>query len=182
MPRYVPEPTPDFEDDTQELRRYLQQELSRVSESVNLKVDRAYAGIFQTAGIATITPLTATPVLFDVFDAVLPATPDGVEGVPASASLITLSGGAYQMVFSTSVVNIGANESWGFLLARDGVSTGLGGTINPSNQTGTVPINFNILVNSDKGTVWTILINSTTNSDADVQGSEFSATRVSEEQ
>ena len=83
MARYVPEPVPNFEDDDQELRRYLDQELNRIGESVNQKVDRAYGGIFQTVAPKTISPLTAAPVLFDVFDIVTPARPDGVEGFPS---------------------------------------------------------------------------------------------------
>jgi len=182
MPRYVPEPVPDFEDDTQELRRFLDQELHRVSVSVNQKTDRAYGGIFQTAGIVTISPLTVTPVLFNPFDTFTPTRPDGVQPVPASGTLVVLSGGAYQFIFSTNVVNILPNAVYGFLLAKNGVSTGLGGEVAPSNQTETFTVSFNILSNADKGDIYTMLINSSTNSDADVAGSEFSTSRVSEEQ
>lgn len=181
MGRYIPEPTPVGTDVT-ELQRYIGQELQRIADSVNIKVDRAYGGIFQTTALVIISPLTAAPVLFDVFDIVTPERPDGVEGLPAQGSLIVLSGGAYQMAFSTSVVNIPVNATYGFLLAKNGVSTGLGGEINPSNQTSNVLIGVNILVNAQKGDVFTMLINSDTNDDAEITGAEFSMTRVSEEQ
>ena len=181
MPRYVPEPTPSG-DSLAELQRYIDQELQRVSESVNVKVDRAYGGIFQNPGIEIITPLTPAFVLFNPFDFLTPARPDGIEGRPAQGSLIVLSGGAYQLSFATVVVNIPPNAEWGFELAINGVSTGLGGVITPSNQTETVSLYFNILVNAQKGDVATILINSPTSTDCQVTGSEFSATRVSEEQ
>ena len=185
MPRYVPEPVPSFSEDTrakQELRRYLIQELDRISEAVNQKVDRAYGGIFQTTALVVISPLTSAPVLFDPFDVVTPERPDGVLGLPAAGSIAVLSGGAYMMAFSTSVVNILPNAEYGFLLAKNGVSTGLGGEINPSNQTTNVLLGVNILVNAQKGDIFTMLINSASNDDASITGAEFSMSRVSEEQ
>ena len=182
MPRYVPEPVPDFEDDTQELRRYLNQELHRLSTAVNQKVDRAYGGLFQGPGIITITPLTAIPVLFDAFDGFIPESPDGVVGDVALGSIAVLSGGAYLIQFTTTIVNIAPNAEYGFLLALNGVSTGLGGNIEPSNQTEIVTLAFNILFNATKGDIFTMLINSLSNSAADCTGSEFLANRVSEEQ
>lgn len=182
MPRYIPEPVPDIEDDTQELRRYLGQELLRISESVNVKVDRSYGGIFQTINPIIITPLDINPVLFSAFDIVTPERPDGVIGIPAAGTIAVLSGGAYMINFTTTVINILPNAEYGFLLAINGVSTGLGGLISPSNQTETVTVSFNILSNADKGDVYTMLINSPSNNDAAVEGSEFSAQRVSEEQ
>ena len=182
MPRYVPDPIPDLEDETQEFRRYIAQELNRLSEAVNVKVDRAYGGIFQSTALVIISPLTPAPVLFDPFDVVTPERPDGVLGIPAGGTLAVLSGGAYMMSFSTSVVNIPPNAEYGFLLAKNGVSTGLGGEIAPSNQTDNVLIGVNILVNAQKGDVFTMLINSDTNTDAVIEGAEFSMNRVSEEQ
>ena len=182
MPRYIPEPVPDFADDEQELRRYLTQELFRISESVNQKTDRSYGGIFQTINPVVISPLDINPVLFSAFDIVTPETPDGVIGLPAAGTIAVLSGGAYMMQFTTTVINILPNAEYGFLLAINGVSTGLGGVISPSNQTETVTVAFNILSNAVKGDVYTMLINSPSNNDAVVEGSEFSANRVSEEQ
>ena len=182
MPRYVPEPVPEIADDAQELRRYLFQELDRISESVNQKVDRAYGGIFQTAALVIISPLTPAPVLFNPFDIVTPERPDGVLGAPTLGSLAVLSGGAFQMSFSASVVNIPPNAEYGFLLAVNGVSTGLGGEIAPSNQTDNVLIGINLLVNAQKGDIFTMLINSDTSTDAQIEGAEFSLARVSEEQ
>ena len=183
MGRYVPEPVPEITpENTIELRRYLDQELNRISESVNQKVDRAYAGIFMTVTPKTISPLTSTPVLFDIFDIVTPAAPDGVEGFPSLGSLVVLSGGAYAFNFSTEVINIPPNATYGFLLAKNGVSTGLGGEIAPSNQTDNVQIAFTILSNAQKGDVYTMLINSSSNTDAEISGAEFGTSRVSEEQ
>lgn len=181
MPRYVPEPIP-LSEEPDALRRYIDVELHRLSEAVNLKVDRAYGGIFQTTALVIISPLTSTPVLFDPFDLVTPERPDGVLGAPSLGSLAVLSGGAYQMSFSTSVVSIPPNAEYGFLLALNGVSTGLGGEIAPSNQTDNVLLGVNILVNALKGDIFTMLINSSTNTDAEIEGAEFSMNRVSEEQ
>jgi len=181
MPRYVPEPTPSG-DSLPELQRYIDQELQRISEAVNVKTDRAYGGIFQNPGTVLVSPLTSTPVLFDPFDIVTPQRPDGIEGVPAQGSLVVLSGGAYQISFSTQVINIPPNAEYGFLLALTGVSTGLGGVVEPSNQTQTITMTLSILFNAQKGDTLTMLINSATNTDAIVSGSEFSATRISEEQ
>lgn len=180
MPRYIPEPTPTS-DDVHELQRYINQELRRISDTVNLKVDGAYGGIFQAPGIFVVAPLTITPVLFDPFTFVIPERPDGVTGDPALGSLQILTPGNYMFSFTTTVVNIGPNEQWGFLLAKNGVSTGLGGEITPSNQTESVTVGFNIIDHADKGDIYTMLINSVTNSDADVSGSEFICNRVSEE-
>lgn len=182
MPRYVPEPVPDFLDDTQELRRYLFQELDRLSESVNQKVDRSYGGILQDVGVFIFSPLTPTPELFDPFDFATPARPDGVLPIPAGGTLVPLSSGAYLFQFHTTVINIPPNAEYGFLLAKNGISTGLGGVVNPSNQTETADVNFNILDNSLKGDVYTILINSPSSTDCQVTGSEFNTNRVSEEQ
>ena len=82
--------------------------------------------------------------------------------------------------FTTTVIDILPNSAYGFLLALNGVSTGLGGTIEPSNQTEQVTVSFNILFDAVKGDFLTMLINSVTNSDATVVNSEFIATRVSE--
>ena len=182
MARYTPEPVPDIQDNVQELRRYLDQELNRISESVNQKVDRAYGGIFQTVSPKIISPLDLNFVLFDTFDIVTPARPDGVEGFPALGSLVVLSGGAYEFSFSTSIGNIPPNAEYALLLAKNGVSTGLGGTVEPSNQTDNVTVAFTILSNAQKGDVYTMLINSVTNTDAEITGSEFGTSRVSEEQ
>lgn len=178
MPNYQPEPVPRL-DDIHELQRYIDQELNRIAATLNIKTERSYGGIFQTSPV-TISPLTATPVLFNPFDAVIPEQPDGVEGVPASGSLIILTGGTYLIAFTTTVIDILPNAAYGFLLALNGVSTGLGGTIEPSNQTEQVTVSFNILFDAAKGDILTMLINSTTNSDATVVNSEFIATRVSE--
>lgn len=182
MPRYIPEPVPDFEDDTQELRRYLNQELHRISSSVNQKTDRAYGGIFQGPGTFIFTPLTPTPELFTAFDFITPETPDGVFPSILLASLAMLSGGAYQVNFTTTVIAIPPNAEYGFLLALNGASTGIGGTIEPSNQTEIATVAFTFLFNATKGDIFTMLINSPTSTAAEVTGSEFSATRVSEEQ
>ena len=181
MPRYVPEPTPTG-DSLAELQRYIDQELQRISESVNVKVDRAYGGIFQTAGSFVFSPLTPAGELFNPFDVATPQAPDGVQPVPVSASLVVLSGGAYNFSFATQVINIPPNAEYGFLLAKNGVSTGLGGVVAPSNQTESVTVAFSILVNAQKGDLYTMLINSPTSTNAEVIGSEFSTNRVSEEQ
>ena len=182
VPRYSPEPVPDFEDDTQELRRYLFQELDRISEAVNQKTDRAYAGIFQGAATIIISPLTPVQILFDVFSEVTPEQPDGVEGIPADGSLTVLSGGAFNMSFSVSIGNIPPNAEYEFELAVNGVGTGRGGEVEPSNQTDAVLVGVSILINAQKGDIFTILISSATSSDAEIDGSEFSMSRVSEEQ
>ena len=181
MPRYTPEPVP-LSDEPAPFRRYIDQELTRIAEALNVKVDRAYGGIFQTTATVIISPLDVNPVLFDPFDTVTPERPDGVLGIPSLGTLAVLSGGAYQMSFSTSVVNIPPNAEYGFLLAKNGVSTGLGGEIAPSNQTDNVLLGVNILVNTLKGDIFTMLINSSTNTDAEIEGAEFSMNRVSEEQ
>ena len=71
MGKYVPEPTP-VSDDLAELQRYIDVELRRISDALNVKVDGAYGGIFQSPGIFTISPLTPTPELFNPFDLSIP--------------------------------------------------------------------------------------------------------------
>lgn len=190
MPKYIPEPTPTIEviDEQgveykaiRDLQRYIDVELRRISESINVKVDGAYGGIFQTTAQVIISPLDINPVLFDPFDTTTPEILDGVEGFPAQGSLVILTPGAFQVSFSTSVVNIPPNAEYGFLLALNGVSTGLGGEIAPSNQTDNVLLGINILFNTTKGDVLTMLINSSTDTDAVIEGAEFSVNRVSEE-
>ena len=179
MSRYHPEPVPEVRDNPDELRRYIDQELNRIAEVVNVKVDRSFGGLFQTTEF-TFSPLTPTPELFDAFDEVIPAVPDGVAGVAQLGTLVVLTGGTYLISFTTTVINILPNAEYGFLLALNGASTGLGGTIEPSNQTEIVTIGFNILFTADKGDVFTMLINSPTSDDATVVNSEFIASRVSE--
>lgn len=181
MPRYTPEPVPDFADDEQELRRYLQQELGRLSEAVNQRVDRAYGGLRQD-GTTILSPLTAAPVLFDPFTDQTPQRPDGVEGDIVAASLSVLSGGAYMFSFGTTISSIPPNAQYDFFLALNGVQTGLGYTVDPSNQTEAATVDLNLLVNAQKGDTFTVLISSVTNTDAEVSASSFSAARVSEEQ
>ena len=180
MPKYVPEPTPTS-DDLAELQRYIDIELHRISDALNIKVDGAYGGIFQTSAQVIISPLDINPVLFDPFDITTPEILDGVEGFPTAGSLVVLTGGAFMISFSTSVVSIPPNAEYGFLLALNGVSTGLGGEIAPSNQTDNVLLGVTILFNASKGDVLTMLINSSTNTDAVIEGAEFSINRVSEE-
>ena len=179
MPRYVPEPTPTS-DDLAELQRYIDVELRRISEAVNIKVDGAYAGLFQTDPF-TFSPLTPTPELFAAFDIVVPERPDGVIGSPAQGSLLVLTPGNFMISFTTTVVNIPPNAEYGFLLALNGVSTGLGGVIEPSNQTSAVTVSFQIIFNVVKGDLVTMLINSVTSTDAEVINSQFMISRVSEE-
>ena len=83
--------------------------------------------------------------------------------------------------FTTTVVNIPPNAEWEFLLAVNGVETGLGGSVEPSNQTETVTISFNIITLAQKGDFLTIVVNSPTSNDLQVISSEFIAHRVSEE-
>ena len=180
MPRYIPEPTPTS-DDIAELQRYIDQELQRISDAVNVKVDGAYGGIFQDPGLAIITPMTPAFVLFDVFDVVIPVRPDGIIGDPALASIQVLTPGSFIVNFTTTVVNIPPNAEWEFELAANGVGTGLGGVVEPSNQTETVTISFNIIVLATKGDFLTIVVNSPTSTALNVVSSEFIAHRVSEE-
>lgn len=180
MPKYVPEPTP-VSGDIAELQRYLDVELRRISEAVNVKVDGAYGGIFQAPGVQIIGPLDANFVLFNPFDLVIPDKPDGVIGSPAQGSIAVLTPGSYLLQFTTTVVNIAPNEQWEFVVAVNGVATELGGVVSPSNQTEAQTVSFNIIYDAKKGDVFTILIASPTLSPADVVGSEFIANRVSEE-
>jgi len=180
MPRYVPEPVPAPTEDGQPLRRYIDVELRRISEALNLKVDRAFGGLSQSPGVVVITPLDSTFILFEAFDTALPARPDGVDPSIGGASLTILSGGIYNFSFSTSVVAIGNNNAWSFFVARNGVSTGFGGEIDPSNQTDTVIVGFSVIAQADRGDVFTIIVNSPSNDDLSVRGSEFIAQRISE--
>ena len=180
MPKYVPEPTPTS-DDLAELQRWLDVELHRISEAVNVKVDGAYGGLFQAPGTIIISPLTPTPVVFDAFTDVVPERPDGIIGDPALASLQVLTPGSFIISFTTTLINILPNAEWGFLLALNGVSTGLGGVTSPSNQTESITVSFNILFTAAKGDLFTMLINSPTSNAASVINSEFLMNRVSEE-
>jgi len=180
MGKYVPEPTP-VSDNLGELQRYIDVELRRISDALNVKVDGAYGGIFQSPGVFVISPLTPAPVLFDPFDILTHEKLDGVEGLPASGSLIILTAGSFMVQFATTIVNILPNAEYGFLLALNGVSTGLGGVVNPSNQTDTVTLGFNILITLAKGDVLTMLVNSDSSNDLSVINSEFITNRVSEE-
>lgn len=179
MPKYIPEPTPTS-DDLAELQRYIDVELHRISASINVKVDGAYGGLFQTVDFL-FSPLTPAVELFTAFDIVIPERPDGIVGDPALASLLVLTPGSYLISFTTTVVNIAPNAEYGFLLALNGVSTGLGGVIEPSNQTEAVTVAFEIIRDTLKGDLYTMLINSPTSSDADVRNSQFIMNRVSEE-
>lgn len=180
MPKYVPEPTPTSSD-LAELQRYIDVELRRISDALNVKVDGAYGGLFQVGGAITITPLTATPVLFDAYTDVIPEKPDGIVGSAALGSLVILTPGSFIIQFTTTIIDILPNAEYGFLLALNGASTGLGGVVEPSNQTEQATVSFNILFDAAKGDVLTMLINSVTNNDAVVINSEFIASRVSEE-
>ncbi len=180
MPRYIPEPVPSG-DNLSELQRYIDAELNRISAAINVKVDGAYGGIFQVPGIKVISPLTAAFQLFDVFDITIPQKLDGVLGAPLLGSLQILTPGSFQFQFETTVVNIPPNAEYEFRLALNGVATELGGVINPSNQTQTVSLGFTLLFIAEKGDIFTIVVNSTTNTDLSVSGSDFSCNRVSEE-
>lgn len=193
MGKYVPEPTPVIEEPPdggvenvehraiRELQRYINQELGRISDSVNVKVDGAYGGLFQIGPSIIITPLTAAPVLFDAYTDVIPERPDGIVASAALGSLGILTPGSFILQFTTTIINILPNAEYAFLLALNGASTGLGGVVEPSNQTEQHTVAFNILFDATKGDIFTMLINSVSNNDAEVINSEFIASRVSEE-
>ena len=181
MPKYVPEPVPQS-DNIQELQRYIDVELRRISDAVNVKVDGAYGGLFQSGAPATIVGLDpVTWELFNPYTTDIPETPDGVQPDLASGSLVILTPGNYIIAFTTTIIDILPNEEWEFNLALNGAATGLGGVVAPSNQTEIYTVSFNIIFNASKGDVLTIVVRSATSLDVTVAGSEFMANRVSEE-
>lgn len=178
MGRYVPEPVPTG-DDREANVAFLTAELHRISEAINVKVDRAYGGMFQTTPFTVLLPDTSQ-VLFDPYDIEIPERPDGVVSDASLGSIAVLTGGAFMVSFTTTVVNIAQNEEWEFSLFKNSIDTTLGASLTPSNQTELMSIGFNIIDNADRGDIYTIVIESPTSSDCDVTNSEFIANRVSE--
>ena len=177
MSRYQPNPVPA---DLNDLQRYIDVELTRIRDVVNVKVDRAYGGLIEEPPPATILLPNPSPVLFNPYTKEIPARPDGVNPDLASGSLTILSGGTFLVNFKTSIINIAPNEQWNLFLYVNGVQSSIGGTASPSNQTEIVSVSFSGYYQATKGDTFTVLIDSPTSSDADVVSSSFTANRVSE--
>ena len=179
MPKYIPEPTPTS-DDIAALQRYIDVELRRIAEALNVKTDGAYGGLLQTDPFTPL-PLTPAPVLFNPWDIALPERPDGVILLPLLGSITPITPGVFLLSFTTTVIDILPNDEFAFLLTINGVPSPLGANVDPSNQTEIVTVSFEVLFQAQKGDIFTIFVNSDTSSSLTVTGSEFIMHRVSEE-
>lgn len=176
--RYIPESVPDT--GNPELERYLAEELARIKLLGDQGwVSQAYGALAITS--TNVNSVGTTPVKITGYDQ---SRPDSgvinVETDESAGEITALEAGTFFMS-AVLTADIDSGTEYQLLLYADGSPTGIGGTLDSSNQTGVLQLVVSALEDLEAGTVLSLfMVADLAASQYDIELLEFSLFRVSE--